>query len=206
MFKKIITINNEKELKSFYRKLFFYKTYFFFFTKFSLPKDTPDTYNITPLLKGLNIKNRRHRLSYIIDTACSELDAYYTPKNLCRFKHNKCLVQRQKKQPFCNGCCRLCRYQSKNGCLTKNVACKFFYCTKALKKTQPLKPRDIKILSLLNCVEKYIITNDYFSSKNEVLYDLYFGFVVAIVRIPYRHLKYFLKLKFTTSSHTSTSP
>ncbi len=133
MFKKIIDINNENELHAFYRKLFFYKTYFFFFTKFYLPEDKEDTYNLAVLLTGLNIKNRRKRINYIIDVACRELDAYYNPKNLCQFKKAKCLLQRQKKEPYCNGCCHRCRYQSKEGCLTKNVACKLFYCSKALK-------------------------------------------------------------------------
>ena len=53
-------------------------------------------------------------------------------------------------------------------------------------------------------MEKYIIVNDYFSSVEEVSTDLYYGFIIAMFRVPYRHLKYFFLKKIKIKIHTST--
>ena len=54
--------------------------------------------------------------------------------NICGFINNKCFVQRKNNSNNCNGCCRLCIYQSSNGCTTNNLTCKLFNCSEVKKR------------------------------------------------------------------------
>lgn len=178
-----INIKNKKELKRFYRLLPLYKSILFKFTKFKIEKDK---YGIKPIIIALNKKRRKDRITYIYDTACDIVDDFYKGKNLCNFINNKCIIQ-QHKNCGINGCCRTCRYQSTKGCTTKNLACKLFTCYPIEKKYKIIKFKDLKILKLLSLRQRTLLNSDYFSTKEQVIMDLYIGsFVISTLRMSIR--------------------
>ena len=94
-----------------------------------------------------------------------------------------------------NGCCRRCLYQSNKGCTTSNLTCKFFYCEKVKQKHKILTMDDIKILRCFSCRQREIVRHDYFSSREEVISDLYVGsLIIFTIRIIFRNMKRIIKL------------
>ena len=181
MFKKKLIV---RDINIFYKRLWLYKSFLFRKTYFET-----DISEIKSLISALNIKNRKRRITYIYDYACDEVDNYWKDKNPCCFKNGKCLSQQKSGCKHKNGCCRRCVYQSNNGCTTSNLTCKFFYCTYVSSKYKLLTIHDIKILKLLTLRQKTILKHDFFSSREEVLGDLYIGSVfIFIVRLLFRYL------------------
>ena len=79
-----ITINNTK-LLFLYRlsifKLFTFKT---------------NNEELKTIVKALNIKKRKNRIKYVYEEAIKVINNYYY-MDLCKFKDNKCIVQRKNK-------------------------------------------------------------------------------------------------------------
>ena len=90
-----IIINNTK-------LLFLYRICLFRFVHFNTSNSEMDS-----IVKALNIKNRKKRITYIFDEAINVLNTYYS-EDLCQFKNGKCIVQREQNLDRVNGCCRLC--------------------------------------------------------------------------------------------------
>ena len=72
------------------------------------------------IIEALNIKQRKQRINFIYDQSCHLIDKENKGINICGFKNKKCYVQRKLKNGKCNGCCRMCIYQTKAGCPTEN--------------------------------------------------------------------------------------
>lgn len=181
MFKKKLIV---KDINIFYKRLWLYKSFLFRKTYFET-----DILRIRNMIEALNIKNRKKRIAYIYDQACIEVDNYWKDKNPCCFKNNKCLSQQKPGCKYKNGCCRRCVYQSSNGCITSNLTCKFFYCTCVSSKYDLLTIKDIKVLKLLTFRQRTILKHAFFSSREEVLGDLYIGSVfIFIIRLLFRYL------------------
>ena len=160
-----IIIKNDNELKRFYKKIKYYKY---------LPiKFETNNEEIKDIIYSLNIKNRNKRIEYIYDYICKFIDNYWNDINYCGFKYNKCYCNQ------INGCCRLCKYQSESGCTTSNLTCKFYYCTEVLKRHKVLKFKDLNILKLYSFRQKIIIKHSYFNSREEILFDLKYSFLVV---------------------------
>ena len=190
MIKKEIVINSEKNLDKFYKKVKFYKSIVYKFTFFYSDND-----EIGDIIEALNIKNRYKRISFIYDNVCSIIDSYVANKNFCGFKNHKCLTQQKEGCKYKNGCCRRCLYQSNKGCTTSNLTCKFFYCEKVKQKHKILTMDDIKILRCFSCRQREIVRHDYFSSREEVISDLYVGsLIIFTIRIIFRNMKRIIKL------------
>lgn len=169
---KVIKIQNKAALDKFYRRLFFYKRFWFKKTKFVLDSH----YNeLNPIIEALNIKNKKQRITYIYDKACEQIDDYYQNKNICGLKNNKCYVQQKLNNKAINGCCRICLYQSSKGCTTKNLTCKLFTCSEVEKRCKVITFDDLKILNLLSFRNRMILKSDYFSKREDVINDLYIG-------------------------------
>lgn len=193
MVKKLV-IKNELDVKKFYNKLFLYKSFMYRFVYFKL---VDDKYNISSIVNALNIKNRRKRVEFIYNSACDELDFFYKDKNMCDFKNNQCCVQRKLDNNKFNGCCRMCMHQSNNGCRTKNLTCKLFFCSEVRQKHKVLTIEDIKVLKVLGVRQRYILKNNYFSSKKEVINDLYLGSILLVMfRYVYRIVRNFFRRMF----------
>lgn len=103
--KKKIILKSKKDLSSFYKRLWLYRSFLYRYVTF---ETEDDKYNISSFINALNIKNRRKRIKYIYDAACLEIDDYYKDKNMCGFKNNQCYVQRKLNNNKFNGCCRMC--------------------------------------------------------------------------------------------------
>lgn len=190
---KLIKINNQTALDKFYRKLFFYKSFIFKKTKFTVETNYEE---VKPIINALNIKKRKERIIYIYDEACKQIDNHYKNKNICGFKNNKCYVQQKLQNGTINGCCRMCLYQSTKGCTTKNLTCKLFTCSEVEKRCKVIKFDDLKILNLLSFRNRMILKSDYFSKREDVIKDLYYGSILIwSVRIVIRLIINFYTLK-----------
>lgn len=190
---KLIKINNPTALDKFYRKLFFYKSFIFKKTKFTVETNYEE---VKPIINVLNIKKRKERIIYIYDEACKQIDNHYKNKNICGFKNNKCYVQQKLQNGTINGCCRMCLYQSAKGCTTKNLTCKLFTCSEIEKRCKVIKFDDLKILNLLSFRNRMILKSDYFSKREDVIKDLYYGsFFLWTIRIVIRMIINFYTLK-----------
>ena len=177
-----------KNKEKFYKYLFLYKH-----LKFIHFESDIDDKELQTIIKGLNIKWRYKRLLYIVEEGCNYIDEYYKECNLCHFKNNQCICHRKKKKDYINGCCRKCKYQSTNGCTTKNVACKLFLCSYAdLKNKKKLEMKDIKLFKLLNFYQRYVISTDYFAKPKEVALNLYVGPICLLVIIVLRIILWIL--------------
>ena len=90
----------------------------------------------------------------------------------------------------------MCIYQSTQGCQTKNLTCKLFTCSEIEKRCQIITFDDLKILKLLSYRNKMILKSDYFSKREDVINDLYYGsFFLWTVRIIIRLIDNFYALK-----------
>ena len=190
-------INDKAALDNFYRKLFFYKSFIFKKTTFTVETKYEQ---IKPIIKALNIKKRKDRITYIYDEACRQIDNHYKNKNICGFKNNKCYVQQKLNNGTINGCCRLCKYQREKGCKTVNLTCKLFTCSEVEKRCKIITFDDLKILNLLSYRNKMILKSDYFSKRENVIKDLYYGSVILwAIRIIIRLINNFYTLKHKKS-------
>ena len=190
---KLIKINNQTASDKFYRKLFFYKSFIFKKTYFTVETNFEE---VKPIINALNIKKRKERIIYIYDEACNQIDKHYQNKNICGFKNNKCYVQQKLQNGTINGCCRMCLYQSTKGCTTKNLTCKLFTCSEVEKRCKVIKFDDLKILNLLSFRNRMILKSDYFSKREDVIKDLYYGSILIwSVRIVIRLIINFYTLK-----------
>ena len=186
-------INDKQALDKFYRKLFFYKSFIFKKTTFTVETKYEQ---LKPIIKALNIKKRKDRITYIYDEACRQIDNHYKNKNICGFKNNKCYVQQKLNNGTINGCCRMCKYQSEKGCQTINLTCKLFTCSEVEKRCKIITFNDLKILKLLSYRNQMILKSDYFSKREDVIKDLYYGsFTLWTIRIVIRLINNFYTLK-----------
>jgi hypothetical protein len=182
-----IIIKNEKKLTMFYKFIPLYKSFIFKFVKFELNENL---FEKEPIVEALNIKNRKKRIAFIYDFVCDIIDESYYGKNICGFENNKCYAQREPYNDKCNGCCRLCLYQNPKGCKTKNLSCKFYFCSDVIKRQSILKFEDFMILKCLTFRQRILLKHNYFSKREEILNDLYINsLIVGAIRIIYRNIR-----------------
>ena len=186
---KIVVKNKDK----FYKMLYFYKSAIFKLIKF---ETTEDDEELNSIVTALNIKSRKKRITYIYDYACKKIDKFYEGKNICGFKENKCLNQQAPNCKLQNGCCRLCPYQSEKGCPTSNLSCKLFYCGTITNKNKTIKFSDLKILKLFSLRQRIIVLDSFFSTREQILFDLYVGSIfIYAFRLVLRSFLNFVKLR-----------
>lgn len=180
-----ISIQSVKDLKKFEHRLFFYRSFCCRFVHFSCKNCVIP---IDSIVFALNIKNRKKRITYIYDTLCHQIDLFYQDKNLCDFQHGRCLVQRQNMK-YKNGCCRLCKFATPNGCSTNNFTCKMYYCYSVREKNKTLVQNDLPLLRCLSIRQRFLLRHDFFSSRENVISDLWWESVfINLFRIYPRFL------------------
>ncbi len=134
--------------------------------------------NLYHLEKALNIKNKKERYEYIYDVVCDYLDSNFYGKNLCEFKNNKCLGDRNKKFEKSCGCCNgrdrgTCKYLVGGRCSIKCMACKLFTCPSLKKKGIKFRVRDIPLLKyFFSLRQKEVLAYTIFTPKDEVIEKL----------------------------------
>lgn len=189
MKRKTIVIESKEDYTKFIKRIILYKSILYINTEFQV-KGCQVNDKIQQIIKGLNIKNRCKRITYAYDTACNIIDSNTKGLNICGFKNNKCYIQQKQNNGKCNGCCRLCKYQNSNGCPTKNLACKLFNCSEVKKRYKTIEYKDLAILKLLSLKNRLIVKSDYFSTREEVLKDLYaYTLTYSILRIFFRSIR-----------------
>ena len=189
MKRKTIVIESKEDYTKFIKRIILYKSILYINTEFQV-KGCQVNDNIQQMINGLNIKNRYKRITYVYDTACNIIDSNTKGLNICGFKNNKCYIQQKQNNGKCNGCCRLCKYQNSNGCPTKNLACKLFNCSEVKKRYKTIEYKDLAILKLLSLKNRLIVKSDYFSTREEVLKDLYaYTLTYSILRIFFRSIR-----------------
>lgn len=190
MMKKIYV--DQKNVKKFYRILPFYRTFLFKKCTFKIESSLD---GINSIETALNIKNKKKRLNFVYDEICRILDEHASLiDNLCGFEGGRCHAQRAINSNSTNGCCRLCRFQSFNGCTTKNVACKLYFCEEVRDRYKVLEMKDIMITRLLSKKQRILIKSDYFSTREEVLSDLSsMSLLFTILKIFKRNTKTYIR-------------
>ena len=189
MKRKLIVIKSKEDYIKFIKRIVLYKSILYINTEFQVERNQIND-KLQQMINGLNIKNRYKRITYVYDTACSIIDSNTKGLNVCGFKNNKCYIQQKQNNGKCNGCCRLCKYQNSNGCPTKNLACKLFNCSEVKKRYKTIEYKDLAILKLLSLKNRLIVKSDYFSTREEVLKDLYaYTLTYSILRIFFRSIR-----------------
>lgn len=185
-YKKMI-INNKSDENKFIKKINLYKSKLYYFTKFELVNNYDKNNDLDNIIKALNIKKKKERITFVYDNAVSKIDNHCKGKNMCGFKNGKCYTQINNN--YINGCCRKCIFQSPNGCTTKNLTCKLYNCSEVRSRNKVIEFNDLIILNTLTKRQQIIIKHDYFSSREEVLKDLYIGILtIFTIRIIIRLL------------------
>ena len=193
MRSKIILINNDSDYNKLLKKLFVYKSILYHNT-FFVVKNNISNEIIDSIINALNIKKRKKRINFIYDQSCYLIDEKNKGINICGFKNEKCYVQRRLKNGKCSGCCRMCIYQTKEGCSTKNLTCKLFNCSEVKNRYEVVEYNDLKLLKVLSLKNQIIIRSDYFSKREDVLKDLYsYTLTFSTLRIIYRLIRNFIK-------------
>ena len=192
MKSKTILINNDNDYNKLLKKLFIYKSILCHNTLFVVKNNIRDEM-IDSIINALNIKNRKKRINFIYDQSCYLIDEKNKGINTCGFKNGRCYVQRKLKNGKCNGCCRMCIYQTKNGCSTTNLTCKMFNCSEVKNRYEVIEYNDLKLLKVLSLKNQIVIKTDYFSKREDVLRDLYsYTLTFSALRIFYRLTKNFI--------------
>lgn len=187
-----VNVKNEKEYKIFLKKLPLYRLSIFKLFKFTIENSYKD---VNIIVKALNIKSRKKRITFVYDETVKIIDDYYRCKNLCDFRKEICILHRKSGKMYKCGCCRKCIYNN-NGCTTKNIACKMFYCSPIKEKNKLLDYNDLKILNSLGIISRTIIKSDYFAKRESVIIDAYLGFLsppVIIIRNIVNSIRFSLK-------------
>ena len=165
-----ITINNQKDYKKFINKIILYKSFFYKKAKFTLENNIQNE-ELEIIINALNIKNKNRRLDYVYDEICKILNKKID-FSICKFKNNKCIIQRKNNSKNCNGCCLKCKNLKNSQCNTENITCKLLYCPFIKKHYKIIKMKDIDLFKLFSLKQKLILKFDFFSTREEVLQDL----------------------------------
>ena len=74
----------------------------------------------------------------------------------------------------------------------------YFFCSEVRKRCMVIEYKDLNILRVLTWKERLLIKSNYFSSREDILNDLYTGsLVVGSIRKCYRIIKTFMGRKGT---------
>ena len=195
---KMITINDYRDYNKFLKKVNLYKSILYYNTFFVLKNNTCNSM-IDYMISALNIKSHKKRINFIYDESCKIINEKVNGFNICGFKDGKCYVQQNLKNSKCNGCCRMCIYQTDSGCSTINLTCKLFNCSEVTSRYDVMTSNDLKILKVLSFKNQLIIKSDYFSKREDVLKDLYsYSLIYSAIRMFYRIIRNFVYFNVVT--------
>lgn len=187
---KEIVINDKIK---FYKKLRKYRSFWY---RNKIFKTNIDDEEVKEIVEALNIKKRKERLAFIYDNCCKKVDKFNKDKNVCGFNNGVCRYHQELGCNYKNGCCKLCIYQGPTGCRTSNLSCKLFYCKTVTDKFEVMKYSDLKLLKLLTLRQRLIVLFEFFSTREQILFDAYIGSVFFYaIRISYRLIYNFSKIK-----------
>ncbi len=140
--------------------------------------------NIDTILKLLDILNtyKRHdKYNLIYDYSCDYLDNEFCKKNLCAFKNNMCISNRNKPKEYQVGSCctrvstgKTCKYFDNNikRCSIKCIGCKLFTCNYLNRKGIKYPINKIPYLKYFLSLRQKLITRvSFFRKKENIIRD-----------------------------------
>lgn len=147
--------------------------------------------DIETALKVLEISDKRKQYTLIYEKVCDYLDKQFKEKNICDFKNDKCIANRENKSAHSiMGCCysfeycsffspkliknvQLCKYQQNKNCTTKCITCKLFTCKYLKEKGIKFDSHKIPLLEcFFNKKQHSILTSNFFKTEEEILNEL----------------------------------
>ncbi len=153
--------------------------------------DSTYTSEFEKCIHALSIKDKKERITYIYENVCDYLDSQFSNCNLCQFKDNKCLANREIHNFDSMGCCHLfdsysifsisirpkeydvCPYLKNKSCSTQNISCKLFTCRYLRKKGIYFNYRKMLLLTLFLTEKQLDIARfNYFRTKEEIINKL----------------------------------
>ena len=190
---KQIKINTESEYREFLEKLKRYRGLLYRNTRFEISSALHNE-RIRDMETALNIKNRRQRIEYLYDRACDIVDEYNNKNGIICHYSAEGICEDPKHQKNKNGCCFICYLQSPEGCPTKNLSCKLFYCDHMCSKYVPITMDDIDLLKLFTWSQREIIKSNEFLDRKTYIDILWVGsymlFCLYSIRKLFRMRKY----------------
>ncbi len=136
--------------------------------------------------EAFKIADDRKRYEYIYISLCDYMDKIFSENNICDFKEDKCIRQREGKAPHeTMGCCYtfeyskftrfpkdtgLCKYINENKCSVKNLTCKMFTCKYLKEKGYNYLIRKNPVIKLcFNKKQVKYLEEAFFKSMEEVI-------------------------------------
>lgn len=129
---------------------------------------------------AIAITNIKKRYEYIYDLVSDKLDNAFTEGNICNFKDNTCIANREKRNCHStNGCCYNvknegpCKHLQNHTCSIKCISCKFFTCRYLKRQKIRFRPNDFPIIVyFFNAHQKWILDTSIFESKEVIIKKL----------------------------------
>lgn len=172
--KRTITIDNEEKYRAFLRRLPVYRSILFRFTEFEITGSCRPS-ELQDFQTALNIKNRRKRIVYLYERCCEIIDRYNSEHCItCRYSAEG-ICEDPKHQTRKNGCCCHCYLQSSDGCPTRNLSCKLYFCDHISNRYHPLTMEDINLLRMFTASQREIIKSNVFVTEKTYIRLLYIG-------------------------------
>ena len=147
--------------------------------------------DIETALKALEITDKKEQYTLIYENVCDYLDNQFREKNICDFKNDKCIANRENKTAHSiMGCCysfeyagffspqfikneQLCKYQQNRNCTTKCITCKLFTCKYLKEKGIKFDLHKILLLEcFFNKKQHSILTSNFFKTEEEIINNL----------------------------------
>lgn len=178
-----IYINKESD---YYKKIYLLRLLSFFHIKINNNykgiKTIQEIDNITDIL---NTRNRKDKYSKIYNLSCDYLDNEFICKDLCNFKNNICICNRNKaKEKSVGSCCvktktkEVCSYFDDNNkyCKIRSLGCKLFVCPYLKKKGINYRVNDVVYLKYLLSFRQKIIAKCSIFTPEELVVNKWLKF------------------------------
>ena len=137
--------------------------------------DSKTNRELSIIEKGINIKDKKERYSYVYDEVCKILDEK-VDTNYCEFKDNICYRDRLKNNGHENGCCECigrgkCKFLIDGVCTMKScMACKLFTCSALRRKGINEKASNyLPLMVFFSSKQRDILSYSFWTPKNVVI-------------------------------------
>lgn len=140
---------------------------------------------------ALLLNDKKQQYEFIYDTTCKYLDDHFINRNLCDFKNNQCIANRNKSSLHCDmGCCysfeyanfweptliknvKLCEHFQNQSCATACITCKLFTCKELRKNNISFKINNLLLLDcFFNKKQHLILKHNFFKTKEQIINKL----------------------------------
>ena len=151
-------------------------------------QDSKYIQDIVNVFRVLLLNDQKQQYEFIYDITCQYLDSQFKNKNLCDFRNDQCIANRNKTTSHCDmGCCysfeyahfweptfiknvKLCKHFQNKSCSTTCISCKMFTCKDLRKNNIYFK---INNLLLLDCFfdkkQHLVLKYNFFKTREQII-------------------------------------